>query len=71
MKHLGRNILIGVGAVAAVSFAAGAFMYKRYMDDFYEFIIGEDHVDDVDMVDETGLTQDDFADTVDGTEAQE
>lgn len=62
MEKLGKKILIGVGAVAAVSFAAGALMYKRYMDDFYEFIMGEEHVDDMDMLDETGLGQDDFAD---------
>lgn len=71
MKHLGRKILLGVGTVAAVSFAAGALMYKRYMDDFYEFIMGEDHLDDMDMVDETGLDQDDFAETVDHTEASQ
>ena len=46
-------------------------MYKRYMDDFYEFIMGEDHVDDMDMLDETGLEQDDFADVVAETEAAE
>lgn len=70
MEHLGRKIMLGVGLVAAASFAAGALMYKRYMDDFYEFIIGEDHLDDMDMVDETGLTQDDFAETVDQIAAE-
>lgn len=71
MEKLGKKILIGAGVVAAVSFAAGALMYKRYMDDFYEFIMGEDHVDDMDMLDETGLEQDDFADVVAETEAAE
>lgn len=60
MNKLGKRILIGVGAVAAVSFAAGALMYKRYMDDFYEFIIGEDEYDDLDLVDETAAEDDDF-----------
>lgn len=60
MKHLGRKILLGVGTIAAVSFAAGALMYKRYMDDFYEFIIGDEGADDMDMVDETCLEQADF-----------
>ena len=71
MEKLGKKILIGAGVVAAVSFAAGALMYKRYMDDFYEFIMGEDHVDDMDMLDETGREQDDFADVVAETEAAE
>ncbi len=71
MEKLGKKILIGAGVVAAVSFAAGALMYKRYMDDFYEFIMGEDHVDDMDMLDETSLEQDDFADVVAETEAAE
>ena len=71
MEKLGKKILIGAGVVAAVSFAAGALMYTRYMDDFYEFIMGEDHVDDMDMLDETSLEQDDFADVVAETEAAE
>ena len=71
MEKLGKKSLIGAGVVAAVSFAAGALMYKRYMDDFYEFIMGEDHVDDMDMLDETSLEQDDFADVVAETEAAE
>ena len=71
MEKLGKKILIGAGVVAAVSFAAGALMYERYMDDFYEFIMGEDHVDDMDMLDETSLEQDDFADVVAETEAAE
>lgn len=61
MKNIGKKILIGVGTVAVVSFAAGALMYKRYMDDFYEFIIGEEAYDDLDLVDETSLEEDDFA----------
>ena len=63
MKHLGRKILLGVGTVAAVSFAAGALMYKRNMDDFYEFIIGDEGTDDKDKVDETDLEPDDFDDS--------
>ena len=70
MEHLGRKIALGVGLVAAASFAAGALMYKRYMDDFYEFIIGEEEGDDLDLVDETGLNQDDFAETVGQSEAE-
>lgn len=63
MKHLGRKILLGLGTVAAVSFAAGAFAYKRYMDDFYEFIMDEDYGDDMDLLDETGIGEEDFAET--------
>ena len=33
------------------------------MDDFYEFIIGDEGTDDMDMVDETDLEPDDFDDS--------
>lgn len=63
MKSVTKKILLGVGVVSAVSFAAGALMYKRYMDDFYEYIMGEENPEEMEMVDETDLCEDDFAQT--------
>lgn len=62
MKKFYKGLLAG-GAIAAVSAAAGALLYKRYMDDFYEYITDEATAydnDDVQMTDETGVTEDDF-----------
>jgi len=59
MDKLVKKLLIG-GAVVAASAAAGALLYKRYMDDFYEYIVDEEGLDEIDMVDETGTTEEDF-----------
>lgn len=50
MKNFGKKLLIGTSVVAA-SAALGALLYKRYMDDFYEYVMDEDCMDE-DCMDE-------------------
>ena len=47
MKNFGKKLLIGTSVVAA-SAALGALLYKRYMDDFYEYVMDEDCMDEMD-----------------------
>lgn len=41
MKNIGKKLLMG-GTVLAAAAAVGAYCYKRYMDDFYEYIVDEE-----------------------------
>lgn len=59
MEKFVKKLLVG-GTVIAASAAVGALLYKRYMDDFYEYIMDEEGLDEIDMVDQTGVTEEDF-----------
>lgn len=75
MKNFGKKLLIGTSVVAA-SAALGALLYKRYMDDFYEYVMDEDCMDEMDeemdfaepaaapaAAEENAVTEEDFEPT--------
>ena len=75
MKNFGKKLLIGTSVVAA-SAALGALLYKRYLDDFYEYVMDEDCMDEMDeemefaeptaapvAAEENAVTEEDFEPT--------
>lgn len=82
MKNVGKKLLIG-GTVVAAAAAVGAYCYKRYMDDFCEYIKDEDLdeteenfdfdevMDEPEIEVEINVTEDDFEQPVEEEPAAE